>query len=113
MKYSKDRIKEILSYLEDGATQKSAAMRAGIAEDTFYEWMKKPEFSVPIKKAEYKRRDVWVKRIEEDGSWQSKAWLLERIHHDEFALKNVMKLQGENGGALTIKVVNYGNNSPA
>jgi hypothetical protein len=44
MKYSKVIVKEICKYIEDGMSNRDAAALSHIREDTFYEWMKKPEF---------------------------------------------------------------------
>jgi len=51
-KYSKQIVKEICGYLEDGLAQKDAARLAGISESTFYEWLStKSEFSESLMRA--------------------------------------------------------------
>lgn len=51
-KYCDEIVQEICSYLRTGDTQKTAAEKAGINEDTLYEWKNvHPEFSESIKAA--------------------------------------------------------------
>lgn len=58
-KYKQAVVKEILASIEEGLSQKDAAMLAGISEDTFYTWKKeKPEFSELLERAilKYKQK---------------------------------------------------------
>ena len=97
MKYSKVVLKEIIKYMEEGASNKDAATLAGIGESTFYDWQQeklpdgKPnpsyfvEFVESIKKAELKRKKALINKIiAKDNSWQAAAWYLERQYPDEF-----------------------------
>ncbi len=59
-KYNIDILNEICGYLRDGDTARTAAAKAGIHEDTYYEWIKvHPEFSEAVKRAqeEYKQKE--------------------------------------------------------
>ena len=104
-KYSTEMTQEICKYLRAGNSQKDSAILAGISEDTFYTWMKKAEFSEPIKKAEQecKARNIAFVQKAAEKTWQAAAWYLERRYHDEFALKSVMEHQGNNDKPLEIK----------
>lgn len=52
MKFDKIVVQRICEYIREGDSQKLAAKKAGIAEDTFYRWLKnKQGFSEEIKKA--------------------------------------------------------------
>ena len=65
---------------------------AGINKDTYYEWIKRgkaektgvyKEFSDKLKEIEAEATLRLLKQIQEDSSWQSKAWILERrFKHD-------------------------------
>lgn len=91
MKYSEEVTEEICKFIKGGAFNKDAATMAGIHEDTFYEWMKKPEFSESIKKAEAERKVGLINRIvaASKDTWQAAAWYLERVYHDEFSKKEI------------------------
>lgn len=86
----------ILKALELGATYEAAANAAGIAYNTFNEWMKegeatkrgqKREFYEAVKKALGNRQARWLSFIEkaaQDGNWQAAAWKLERTEPENF-----------------------------
>ncbi len=91
-KYSKELTLEICGYLEDGLTQKDAAILAQISTETFHAWLKdekKPEFSEAIKAAKIKNKQYHLNNIKKAGvkSWQASAWYLERVYQSEFAIK--------------------------
>lgn len=74
MKYSPEIVEKICGYLRDGRTQKDAAALAGIAEDTFYEWMNtKTEFSEWVRIAQ----DEYWKRFDKELVSTCKRSLLE------------------------------------
>jgi len=88
-KYTKERVQKIVDALHAGDGRVRAVNKAGIAYDTFMEWLRnKPEFSEAIKKAEEvgddKIKDICKRRIIEDSSWQSAAWWLERNFPDQY-----------------------------
>jgi len=96
MKYSKEITKEICGHVENGNTQKDAAQLSGICEDTFYEWMKKTEFSESIKKAESICKNNMIKIIQKEAkqTWQAAAWWLERRYKNEYSLKQELEHSG-------------------
>jgi hypothetical protein len=89
VKYSPEIIKEICKYVEQGSFHEDAALLAGIAESTFYEWKKKGEFSEALKKAELKCKQRNIQHIQKAAktTWQAAAWWLERKHQEQFGLK--------------------------
>lgn len=105
MKYSKEKIAEIVANISKGATNKDSAQLADIAEDTFYEWMKKKEFSEPIKKAKAKRRTLMINRIliASNKTWQAAAWYLERTEPEDFGRHREMEVKGDGEIIVTIK----------
>lgn len=77
----------LVSMISDGAYDNVACDAVGIPRGTFYQWLAKGrvatsgayrDFHDKIKAARTKCHLRWVKHIEGDPSWQSKAWLLER-----------------------------------
>lgn len=86
-KYSSEIIQEICKWIEEGNSQRDAAILSGIAESTFYEWAKQPEFSEALKKSETRCKAARIQRILKAGEkqWQADAWWLERKFKDEFA----------------------------
>ena len=82
--------------IRDGIDQKHAALRAGIAERTFYEWMasgrknETPEFAAfyaAVKKAQADAVAANVMLVQiaaREGTWQAAAWWLERRHPDQY-----------------------------
>lgn len=95
-KYNKDVVLHLLTALAEGQGRVRACKMAGIAYDTFIEWIYgKPEFAEAVKKAEAvgndKIADICKRRIIEDGSWQSAAWWLERNFPDQYALRSKME----------------------
>jgi hypothetical protein len=96
-KYNDEIVQKISGAIALGATNKDACHFAGINEDTFYQWMEsKPDFSESIKKAKASQMIAWVDYIRKDESWQSKAWLLERIHKDKFARLDKIEAVNQN-----------------
>lgn len=90
MKYSEELTNEICQYLREGDSQKVAAMKAGIAEDTFYEWMNtKPEFSESVKKAKEEFRATIVGKLE--------ASLFKRATGYEFTETEIKYVSDKNG----------------
>lgn len=64
-KYNKQIIDTICSYIKNGDSQKTACKKAGIAESTLYEWLKKKkELSEAIKKAKDEFQDTIVGKLE-------------------------------------------------
>lgn len=89
MKYCKEFTHQITQHLRHGASRDDTVLVLGINQDTFYEWMKKPEFSEAIKKAEARCKLRNIKLIHRAAAktWQAAAWWLERKFKDEFAAK--------------------------
>jgi len=79
-KYTDATVNQILESIHNGNYAVVAARKAGICEDTFYEWIKtKPEFSEAVKKEESVAEEFHVARIiAGEKNWTSSAWWLER-----------------------------------
>lgn len=97
-----------------------AAAIGGISRRTLYEWIYKGReirelreenpagqltpydedylwFLTNYELAEIERKTELLRRIEESGKdpkrWQANAWLLERLHPDEFSLRHSVRLE--------------------
>lgn len=105
MKYSPEKTEEICEHLRTGMTRVDTCILSDIHYDTFTEWMKKPEFSEAIKKAEIsnKQRSAVIIQQAAKKSWQAAAWWLERKYKDEYATRN--ELTGKEGGKIEGMVV--------
>ena len=89
MKFDKEHINLIIQALENGDGRVRACKIANISYQTFLDWMtNKIEFSDQIKKAERsgydKIKDLQIRKVVEDKSWQSGAWWLERKYPEEY-----------------------------
>ncbi|MCP4652822.1 MAG: hypothetical protein GY858_05505 [Candidatus Omnitrophica bacterium] len=95
-KYTPELASQIVKLIEDGNFAKVAHKAVGISNDTFYAWIKnKAEFSENIKKAKAKRISTLIDSIKQDKSWQSKAWMLERLRRKQYHLPTRSELEWE------------------
>ncbi|MDA0990771.1 MAG: hypothetical protein O3A51_08475 [Verrucomicrobia bacterium] len=93
--------KIIVDAIQLGSTYVLASQAAGIAYNTFNEWMKAGEvaksgvvreFYESVKKAEGQRVARWLSKIEaaaNDGVWTAAAWKLERIYPETYGRQRV------------------------
>jgi hypothetical protein len=105
-KYTPATLAKIIQSIELGATYEIAAGYAGITPSTFYDWKaNKAEFSEAINEAEGKAATKWLAKIEQDPSWQSSAWKLERRYPHQYG-KTVQEQQhtGKDGAPLVINI---------
>ena len=111
---------EICGYIEGGATNRDAALLAGISESTFYKWLdrgkeeakgKHFQFIEAIKAAraafkEHHRKNIKV--AGENGSWQASAWLLERSVPQEYGRRQALEHSGQiDTPVKVIKIPDY------
>src|SRR6267142_3687554 len=94
MKYGAEKTGEISDLLRNGSNRTDACLLADISYETFTVWMLKPEFSEAIKKseAEFKNKNITIIQKADAKTWQAAAWLLERKHQDEFAVKQKLDI---------------------
>ena len=85
----------IIKALSRGSSRKIAYCCAGVAESTFYSWMKKGEdgdgenhvlFRRAVLKAENEHFERMAQIVTDaaDESWHAAAWMLERRNRDDF-----------------------------
>lgn len=107
-KYCKEMTEKIAEKLRKGMPRTRTCDGVGINFDTFCEWMKRPEFSEVIKKAESDFIETQVQNIQEHANvkknFYASAWLLERRCYDEFGNKQKIEHTGENGKEIKITI---------
>lgn len=136
VKRDRERARYAMKAISLGHSTTMAAQAAGVSRRTIYAWLDKgkqirelkeyfPE-QLPLtpfdkdylwfisgwEKAELKRKAELLKRISDaggDGKWQADAWLLERLHPDEFSTRRELKVSSDNrnqDAAFTIQMGN-------
>lgn len=98
MKFNDEHIKPLIESLQNGDGRVRACKAAGIHYSTFLNWLNDPDksdFSERVKKAEQtgndRIKDLCLRKIIENKSWQSSAWILERRFPDEFRLRTEVR----------------------
>ena len=106
-KISKDLVDEILTYKENGLSDKDICDMVGIAQQTFYRWLKDAETGLDTDNPTRPAADLELKQELSDGlkrakaafkayhiqnitkaarkNWQASAWMLERMFPKEFS----------------------------
>lgn len=119
-KFNSDLVNEILTYKENGLSDKDVCDMVGIHQGTFYKWLKEADTGIngdypdkPVSQLELKRelRDglkkaqvafkaYHIQNITKAAkkSWQASAWMLERMYPKEFGrIDRQIALMGEAG----------------
>ena len=106
LKLDKQMVDEILTYKENGLSDKDICDMVGISQNTFYNWLKEADTGVNVDNPERPVPQIELKRELRDGlkraqaafkayhiqtitkaakkSWQAAAWMLERMYPKEF-----------------------------
>jgi transposase len=107
-KLNADVQERICDALREGNTRRVSALLAGISEQTFYNWInwadpESPnhkavylEFLESIKKAEAEAENEAIKDIQRAGkmgSWQARAWFLERRNPKDWAKRERVEVK--------------------
>lgn len=97
---------KILKALTRGHSMRRAALLAGVSEGTVRGWRDKdPEFAERYERAIADRIEaclavIWAGK----PGWQSKGWILERLHPDEFSLRQRIDHANADGQAFTVTI---------
>lgn len=117
-KISKELVDEILTYKENGLSDKDICDMISIDQSTFYRWLKEAETGIDGNNPEREAADLELKKDLRDGlkraraafkafhiqnitkaskkEWQASAWVLERMFPKEFSrIDRQVALQGE------------------
>lgn len=130
----RERASFAIKAIEKGHTTTMAAQAADVSRRTLYDWRYKGEEIRRLKEenpdelpltpydddylwflrkweaAELKRKQTLLKKIEDAGDdpkrWTANAWLLERLHPEEFSLKHRVEVANRNdkGDVWTINI---------
>lgn len=106
---SEEAKKAVLYCFEIGIMKISdACAYAGMSVDWYNDHVKaEPSFVDLIEKAKAKRKALALRRILEAGetSWQAQAWYLERVHSEEYALKQRIEGGGKDTSPLILQFI--------
>ena len=105
-KYSPELVEKIAGYIARGNFASVACAASGVSESVYYLWLKDPdklEFLEAIKEAEALAEINAVEKIQNDDSWQSKAWYLERKFKDRWSKSETQNVN-HNGEGMNITV---------
>jgi hypothetical protein len=119
-------IGNIANWLKLGYYQEDAAVMAGIAESTFYKWMKEAraleegekepenandellmELIEAVKKSRAESEGAHIRNIRrasDNGIWQASAWFLERSHPKKWGRRSALELSGEDGKPIEFEI---------
>lgn len=101
-KLTKELAEEAIKLVKGGASNQDVIDYLGVAESTFYAWLREPQneaqaaLAQGLKKAETERKLWHLQRIHEaakNGDWKSSAWYLERRYPNEYA--RTQRITGE------------------
>jgi hypothetical protein len=90
-----------------GLSESAIANSVKVNESTLIKWKEKnKDFSNRLKTARENGKSVLVNSILGHGlkSWQATAWILERMHREQFALNQKVEVTGASGGPITFNV---------
>lgn len=111
-KFNDETIGKILVYRENGLSLKSCASLAGIDESTLHRWISKGreakrgryrDFYINLERANAKFEVYHLKKVTEDETWQSSAWILERTFSERYGRKDSVKQDVTHKGTVEIK----------
>ena len=91
-----------------GLSEEAICNAVCVAHTTLIQWKKKnKELSKRLKEAREHGKSVLINSIFGHGvkNWQASAWLLERMHRQEFGQNQKVELTGKDSGPLIFKVV--------
>ena len=101
-KLTEELADEAIKLVKSGATNADVISWLGVAETTFYAWIREPKnqaqekLAQGLKKAETERKLWHLQRIHkaaEEGDWKASAWYLERRYPNEYA--RTQRITGE------------------
>lgn len=101
-KLTPELAEEAIKLVSNGASNADVIAYLGVAEGTFYTWLREPKndaqraLAQGLKKAETERKLWHLQRIHEaakSGDWKASAWYLERRYPNEYA--RTQRITGE------------------
>lgn len=107
-------IEEICNYIRAGNYIEDACGACGIGVSTFYQWKDRAEkeghplyckFLEAVKLAKAQRIASLIIEIRKDNSWQSKAWIAERIEPKKWGKKETLALEEETPKNIKVTII--------
>ncbi len=104
VKFNDERKNIILKARENGLNICDCAILANVDESTLHRWLKKGktaksgkyrQFYLDFKYSEVKNKLYHLKKIQDDKSWQSSAWYVERKYPEEYGRKDSFNVQAD------------------
>jgi len=99
---------EICRWLAQGCSIKATCKIVGIPQETFFAWRKRGEagdepfasFSERITREVGAGLSARLSKVIHAGDWRADAWMLERMHPDEFGKRT--EITGKDGGPVEV-----------
>jgi transposase-like protein len=103
-KLTRALLEEFLVVIREGGTLQAAAEAVGVSRESVRLWVRKgklepdtifAELAERLEIAKMSRRDKWMQEVAEgvdtrgNPDWRSRAWLLERLHANEFSRRTI------------------------
>lgn len=108
-KYTPETIKRLTEALAQGLPRRWACAAANISDQTLYDWLDAEKAGdetflgllATVKEAEERSVAAHLLNIKRHSlkSWTASAWLLERIHPEQFARQR-LEVTGKDGGPI-------------
>jgi len=106
-KYNPTIVKQICAELGEGMTRQDAARLSGIHKDTFYEWMKRSDFSdaVELAESEYIKKHTKILNVKSlhEPTGARALDILARRRPEEWGDKTKVQIQGDKENPLEVK----------
>jgi hypothetical protein len=128
---------EICEAIEAGNYIEPSAIRAGVAKETLYNWLRRAgreieksssdkRYRIPAKERKYieflhavKEAEAQaeatdletIRRAASLGQWQAAAWRLERKHYDRWGRKQAIEHSGPDGKAVKVQRIRIGDDT--
>lgn len=101
-KFKPEMVAEVEKQLGIGMSRRDTMQIIGIAEETFYQYMKMPEFSEAVVRGEFKCKQRAILRIQKamERSHAAAEWWLSRRYPDEFADRSKSEVTLKGGLAM-------------
>jgi hypothetical protein len=105
--YTPETVERITFALSIGAARVHAAEYGGISKETFYQWMKKPDFLDAVTRAETVYRMsllAIIKKQVNEGDGRLALDMLGRRWPQDYG-RNVTEITGADGGAIQTEII--------
>jgi len=101
------KVDEVIDLMSKGTPRKDACYMVGLHPSSFTKEMNKnPEFGALVEKATATFKSSLISDVVDHQSWQSSAWLLERLHKEEFGKIDLKVIRVEELPKITDTIVN-------